>query len=609
MKNGLYKYEDTILRVMDVKDDMALVMDCQKRHMPIWQNIDRFASLQGASESDLYALTGISPVPEEELSAKERQFVNEHFTMIAGILPAVGDIKERSFRINGMAAHYNVTTQTLRFYLCLYLAFYDKTVFAPAKRKKEKVLSTDEKNIRWALNKFYYTRKNHSLKSTYILMLKEKYCDAEGNLVKSYPSFYQFRYFYRKTKNWSNYYIARKGLTFYQRNKRPLLGDHVQEFAPHVGIGMLDATICDIYLVNEEGRLIGRPVLTACIDAYSSLCCGYLLSWEGGVYSLRGLMRNLVEDKVKLCKKFGIPIEKEDWNVSALPGMLVTDMGREYLSDNFSQITELGVTLTNLDAYRPELKGPVEKFFDLIQGYFKSLLKGKGVIEPDFQERGVHDYRKDACLTMDAFEKIILHCIVYYNTKRILENYPYTEEMLKDKVRPNAAAVFNYGLAMPEASLLPVSKERLMLTLLPRTMAKFTRTGLKVNGMRYKNENYREAYLNGKEVTVAYNPDDVSSVWLIEDNAYTPFELIESRFTGKSIADAQAMDKQQKSLVKAAGEENTQARIDLMRQIQTIVDTSAVNTGDTHIKQVRHVRKKEQAKRHKDFNKEVHDDN
>ena len=69
------------------------------------------------------------------------------------------------------------------------------------------------------------------------------------------------------------------------------------------------------------------------------------------------------------------------------------------------------------------------------------------------------------------------------------------------------------------------------------------------------------------------------------------------------------MDKQQKSLVKAAGEENTQARIDLMRQIQTIVDTSAVNTGDTHIKQVRHVRKKDQAKRHKDFNKEVHDDN
>lgn len=49
----------------------------------------------------------------------------------------------------------------------------------------------------------------------------------------------------------------------------------------------------------------------------------------------------------------------------------------------------------NLPAYRPELKGAVEKFFDLVQGNYKKHLKGKGVIEPDYQERGAHDYRKD----------------------------------------------------------------------------------------------------------------------------------------------------------------------------------------------------------------------
>lgn len=60
---------------------------------------------------------------------------------------------------------------------------------------------------------------------------------------------------------------------------------------------MLDSTICDIYLVNEAGGLVGRPILTACIDAYSGLCCGYTLSWEGGTYSLRGLMLSVIEDK------------------------------------------------------------------------------------------------------------------------------------------------------------------------------------------------------------------------------------------------------------------------------------------------------------------------
>ena len=88
-------------------------------------------------------------------------------------------------------------------------------------------------------------------------------------------------------------------------------------------------------------------------------------------------------------------------------------MGREYTSSTFEQLVELGVTITNLPPYRPELKGRVEKFFDLVQGYYKPLLKGKGVIEEDFQERGVVDYRKQACLTLHEFEKILLHCIVF----------------------------------------------------------------------------------------------------------------------------------------------------------------------------------------------------
>ena len=63
----------------------------------------------------------------------------------------------------------------------------------------------------------------------------------------------QFRYFYRKTRKLQNYYISRDGLSHYQRNNRPLIGDGVQEFAPAIGTGMLDATICDIYLVDDAG--------------------------------------------------------------------------------------------------------------------------------------------------------------------------------------------------------------------------------------------------------------------------------------------------------------------------------------------------------------------
>ena len=111
-----------------------------------------------------------------------------------------------------------------------------------------------------------------------------------------------------------NYYISRNGLSDYQRNNRPLLGDGVQEYSQSIGMGMLDSTICDIYLINESGDIVGRPILTACVDAYSGLCCGYSLTWEGGVYLLRNLILNVISDKQEWCRQFGIKISQNVWD-------------------------------------------------------------------------------------------------------------------------------------------------------------------------------------------------------------------------------------------------------------------------------------------------------
>ena len=137
------------------------------------------------------------------------------------------------------------------------------------------------------------------------MMLKEKYCDGMGKLLPGHPSFNQFSYFYRKYKNMQTFFISRNGIKDYQMNHRPLLGDGVQQYASHVGVGFFDSTICDIYLVDNAGNLAGRPILTACVDAYSSLCMGYSLSWEGGIYSLRGLLLNIIADKKSIVKNMG----------------------------------------------------------------------------------------------------------------------------------------------------------------------------------------------------------------------------------------------------------------------------------------------------------------
>ena len=601
-KYDLLRSEGNIIRALEIQNDRVLVIDCIKRTMPVWVEMASLESYSECTIGELSKVTGVILPPVDDLDASQRKVMYAHYTMIAPVLPFVSDDKMRSKLICSIATAHEISKATVRNYLCLYLAHMDIAALAPKRREDDRALTQDEKHMRWALNKFFYTTKKHSLMTAYTMMLKEKYCDSLGTLVEEYPSFYQFRYFYRKTRNLQNFYISRDGLKSYQRNNRPLIGEGVQEFAPAVGVGMLDATICDIYLINDVGNLVGRPILTACIDAYSGLCCGYSLSWEGGVYSLRGLVLNIIADKVSWCQKFGISIRKDDWDCDMLPATFVTDMGSEYKSENFEQIAELGVTVVNLPSYRPELKGLVEKFFDLIQESYKKHLKSKGVIEPDYQERGAHDYRKDACLTMQDFERIVLHCIIYYNSERIVENFPYTEDMITAQVKPNASQIWNWGKSQIGSNLIEIGSWELMLTLLPRTTGRFSRYGLKVNKLRYHCDGYTERYLSGGDVMVAYNPEDVTSVWILEDGTYTEFTIIESRFEGKDLTVVQELQTSKRAITRGAVKDNLQAQIKLAQHIEAIAGGAGGHT-DVHMKNIRSTRKREQTKRHLDYMK------
>lgn len=599
MQSKLIKHDTEVFRILDTNNDFVFAISCSKQTMPKWISRESIDGYADCTEDELLNIKNVTFRSIESLNMDEQRHMNVRFNVIAEILPYASDSRMRNQKIAEAAVIHNMSKQTVRKYLCLYLVYQNKAVFAPKEKKNKAELSQDEKNMRWALNKFFYTKNKNSLRTAYTFMLRGKYCGADGQLYEKYPSFYQFRYFYRKTKNYQRYYISRDGMKNYQKNKRPLLGDGVQAFAGTIGKGMLDSTICDIYLVSDTGDVAGRPVLTACIDIYSGLCCGYALSWEGGMYSIRRLMMNIAADKVEHCKSFGIEIKREDWNCDKLPLTFVTDMGSEYKSENLEQLSELGITIINLPSYRPELKGGVEKFFDIIQNLFKPYLKGKGVIEPDFRERGAHDYRKDACLTIREFEKIIVYCIVYYNSERVLKNFPFTEEMLCNNLQPYSSSVWNWCLNKGTANLTEVNARQLILTMLPRIQGRFTRFGLKVGRLHYKRDGYTEKYLSKETVTAVYNPDNVSDVWIIENGEYIKFDLIEERFANMGMNEVEAQYIQKKELLKGTVNSAIQAQIDLANNIETVANTVAERSVSS-IKNIRETRKRERRISHVD---------
>lgn len=592
-KNDLIKTDSGIFRVLSVGDNV-LAIDCKKKTMPQFFSYDFF--------NDSEIINCLSPDYPifEDLSPADRKIAQQRYTMIASAVSVLEDVKQRNLMLENSSKQFGISKQTLRSYLCTYLVYQDIAALAP-KHSKGKELTQDQKNMRWALNKFFYTRNQNSLPTAYTMMLKAKYCDDYGQLLPEYPSFNQFRYFYRKHRKMENFFISRDGIKDYQMNNRPLLGDGVQEFSPSVGTAMLDGTICDIYLVNDKGQLIGRPILVVACDANTSMCLGYSLSWQGGTYSLQNLMLNILEDKVALCERMGIHITADQWAVNQLPGIMVTDGGSEYKGKTFEQIAELGVSLIHLPPYRPELKGQVEKLFDLIQKSYKDMLKGKGVIMPDFQERGSHDYRKDAVLTLEEFERIVVRCIVHYNCERVIKSYPYTPEMLESNVKPYANEIWNWKVENDiGTNLISVSSKDMALTLMPRTNGKFTKYGLKVNRLRYHAEGYKERYLQGGDVIVAYNPDNCNKVWFKEkDGSFVEFSLIESRFEDMSLDSVQEIQRKQKEIMKDTTRDNYQAKIELMSFIESVA--SKPTSSDIQIKDTRAARKTATRKQHKDI--------
>ena len=121
--------------------------------------------------------------------------------------------------------------------------------------------------------------------------------------------------------------------------------------------------------------------------------------------------------------------------------------------------------------------------------------------------------------------------------------------------------------------------------------------------MRYHCEGYTEQYLKGGTVTVAYNPDDVNYVWVIEDGIYIEFTLIESRYKGKSLENVKNMQSCQKVIIKESVSDNLQAQIYLAEHINTIAQ-SICGHNNLQIKDIRDTRKREQSKTHKDYLRE-----
>lgn len=412
----------------------------------------------------------------------------------------------------------------------------------------------------WAIQKFYFSSKRLSLRASYEMMLVQRFSDSNGQLLADAPSWPSFRhYFYSRNYNKQpQKIIAREGLSYYQRNCRPIFGSAVQ-WRPEPGYFQMDATQGDVYLVSSLDRsvVIGRPNIYMAVDSATQLIAGLYVGLECDETAVMHCLANAAQDKVMFCRDFGIEIRAEQWPNTGLPLEVITDRGREFVGSRMEELCRrYGMELLSQPPFRPDGKGLVEKCFDLLQQRYKPLLRGRGVIEADAQERWAADYRSQAVLTLKEFTQVVIHAVVYLNSGRILRNGKTPAQFWIE--------------AAPK--LLEPQMDELRLMALPRESVKLARKGFRINALWYTPDNMDELYL-GDTYTLAFDQSNLSCVYLVMDKEFrrclvTPGQGI---CADMSLAEFEALKRQQKAACRVARKQEIQVSTDSLRHIQEIV--------------------------------------
>lgn len=484
-------------------------------------------------------------------------------------------------------------------------------------------------------NRYYRKVERGSLRRTYfrirrelefqaphdeeLCALVENVPEFEGRLPV--PTFRQYRYWYERSRRRQSDEAARLGATAYAKAHRPILGSASVSLA---GVGSrfeVDATKLDCYCVAKSNRrkLAGRPTLYLVVDVYSKMIVGMYLgfeepSWSGACLALR----NVVENKVDFCARYGLDISAAEWPVEGLmPARILADRGEfeSYDATDFVEMT--GVTVENTAPYRGDLKGTVEKRFDMIHSYMRDTIPG--MVSKNYVEKGDRDHRKLAKLNIDELTAVIISRIIYLNNYNLLSKHHFHHGMSEAGIQPIPLQMWNWALENGRSELRKVTYQQLDIALLLKKKATSTKEGIKFRGLAFVSLEHRETtpwhYEKTCTVTISYDPENTNQIWRHRGDG--SFELCRlaagyDAFKGKTFAEAQEDLKERRRQAKLAEKSMADAHArmaELDKQLiarakiqsptpllNTAIQESKI-TGDQELKEEQEVRRAEVDKR------------
>lgn len=551
-----------VFRLLLQGNDGAWLIDYDSPAQPFWVDIEKIERMTRITAPEEFMIV----MGKEQVSDAEKERKN----LIKPLLDNELFIKNKAHRLavarEIAEANHTTTKRILRIY-------YRYLATGILLKRKER-LPQKQPDYDWAIRTFYYSAKKLSLRATYDMLLVERYTDDSGKIMEGAPTWASFQHYYYKHSyhKKSQKIITRDGLSCYQRNHRPMFGS-ASNWRPAIGAYQMDATEADIYLVSRFDRecVIGRPYIYMAVDTATQVIAGIYVGMESGEGAVMACLAQAAGNKVEFCRQYGIEITEDQWPSQGLPSEIITDKGRDFISKRGEELCmRYGIEMQSLPPFRPDEKGLVEKAFDLLQGRYKPLLRGRGVIELDAQERWATDYRGQAVLDIDDFTKVLIHAIVYLNSGRLLPSGKTSTQLWAES----------------KSNLLMVDAEDIHCMALPRVQTKLTRRGIHHNGLWYAPDDVNR-FIVGDTYVLAVDHNDSSCVYIVQQGVYYRCPLTGSyrQYQGLSAHEVQAAKKEEQKVRKQARRAEVNASTTAAREIQRVLNQAITLSNPVRSKQ------------------------
>ena len=410
----------------------------------------------------------------------------------------------------------------------------------------EPVTESIRKQFRIICDKYLMNEKGFSIRYAYNKFgkaYKVKYPDAAEHEI---PTIRQFQYFYQTEYTKSNKIIIQTPKGEYNKDVRPLHGTATEQALGPGSRYEIDATIADIYLVddNDSDKVIGRPTIYMVIDVFSRMVAGFYIGFDNASFpvAMKALISSF-SSKVDTCESYGIDISEEQWPCVGIPDVLLADRG-ELMSHQANYLVDaIGVRLESAPPRRGDAKGIVERSFGTLQAKFKPYMPGV-VTGNKIKKHGEKDYRVEAAVAKSDFVEIMLYSILAHNLNKPLEKYDRAPD-IPESIPSIPIELWRWGLQNRTGRLRAIDTDIAKILLLPRRKVGVSELGVKLWGVIYTGKEVIRAgwMLRSQEVTrptklyAAYDLGSVNHIYLFPEEGKNTFWICDISTRSREFRD------------------------------------------------------------------------